>query len=139
MGGVAPARRGEVELRTEPALRRGISQVTLKIGEARGRESCKERQLICCEHVPVLLLPRRGEPLIAREAQLNQRKECALGDQESHHLTIVRNLTVAREEKSGKRKWPQRNFAHDHAPAATEEERVDLIEGGAIGAETEWR
>ena len=139
MGGVAPARRGEVELRTEPALRRGIPQVALKIGEARGRESCKERQLICCEHVPVLLLPRRGEPLIAREAQLNQRKECALGDQESHHLTIVRNLTVAREEECRKWKRPQRNFTHDHAPAATEEERVDLVKGGAVGAETEWR
>ena len=134
MGGVAPARRGEVELRTEPALRRGIPQVALKIGEARGRESCKERQLICCEHVPVLLLPRRGEPLIARKSQLHQRKECALGDQESHHLTIVRNSTVTGKKKVCEWEWPQRNFTHDHAPAATEEERVNLIKGGAVGA-----
>ena len=134
MGGVAPARRGEVELRTEPALRRGIDQVALKIGEARGRESCKERQLICCEHVPVLLLPRRGEPLIARKANLHERKECTFGHQEAHHLTIVRNFTVAREEECREGKRPQRNFTHDHAPAATEEERVNLIKGGAVGA-----
>jgi hypothetical protein len=139
LGGVAPARRGEIELRAEPALGWGIPQVAFEVGEAWCRESRKQRQLVRGEEVPVLLLPRRGEPLIARKPQLHQWKECALGDQESHHLTIVRNLTVAREEKSSKRKWPQRNFTHDHAPAATEEERVNLIKGGAIGAETEWR
>ena len=138
MGGVAPARRGEVELRTEPALRRGIAQVALKIGEARGREPRKERQLIRGKDVPILLIPRRGEPLVARKAQLHQRKECALGDQESHHLTIVRNFTVAREEECRKWKRPQRNFTHNHAPAATEEECVDLVKGGAVGTVTKW-
>ena len=126
-------------MRTSALLQWPCAKILLEVGEAWCRESRKERQLIRREEVPVLLLPRRGESLIAREAQLHQWKECALGDQESHHLTIVRDFTVTREEKSRKRKWPQRNFTHDHAPAATEEERVNLIKGGAIGTETEWR
>jgi hypothetical protein len=126
-------------LRTRDRLQWPCAKILLKVGKARARQFCHSRQLIRGKHVPVLLLPGGGESLVAREAQLHQWKECALGDQESHHLTIVRNLTVAREEKSRKRKWPQRNFTHDHAPAATEEERINLIKGGTTGAETEWR
>jgi hypothetical protein len=126
-------------LRTRAPLQWPCAKIPLEVGESWCRKPCKERQLISGEEVPVLLLPRCGESLVAREAQRYKRKERALGDQESHHLTIVRNLTVAREKKGCKRERSQRNLAHDHAPAAPEEERVNLIKGGAIGAETEWR
>jgi hypothetical protein len=126
-------------LRARAPLQWPCAKISLEVGESWCWKSCKERQLISGEEVPVLLLPCCGESLVAREAQRYKRKERALGDQESHHLTIVRDFTVARKEKSGKRKWPQRNFTHDHASAATEEHHINLIKGGTIGAETEWR
>jgi hypothetical protein len=124
---------------TRAPLKWSCAEISLEVGESWCRKSCKERQLISGEEVPVLLLPCCGESLVAREAQRYKWKERALSNQESHHLTIVRNLTVAREKKGRKRERSQRNFAHDHAPAAPEEERVNLIKGGAIGAEAEWR
>jgi hypothetical protein len=126
-------------LRARASLQWPCAKISLEVGESWCRKSCKERQLIGSEEVPVLLLPCCGESLVAREAQRYKRKERALGDQESHHLTIARHLVMATKKQLRKRNRSQRNLAHDHAPAAPEEERVNLIKGGAIGAETEWR
>ena len=92
----------------------------------------ESRQLIGCKEVPVPLLPRGGEPLIALDAHLRKSKERAICHQKSNHFLVGRHLGVTTEEECAEREWAELHFTHQETLPATEEQGIDLVKRCAI-------
>jgi hypothetical protein len=89
--------------------------------------------------VPVPLLPSGGEPLIALDAHLRESQERAICHQKSNHFLVGCHLCVTTEEECAERERAELHFTHQETLATTEEQDINLVERGAIGAVTQWR
>jgi len=136
---LSPSKRAEVELCTRLSLEWSRAKVALKVGEARSLTLRESRQLIGGKEVPVPLLPRGGEPLIALDAHLRKSKERAICHQKSNHFLIGGHLGVTAEEECAEREWTKLHFTHQKTLAATEEQDINLVKRGAVRAVTQWR
>jgi hypothetical protein len=129
--GNAPAHRAEVKLR-RISRRRFDAKMPLKIGEPRCRETGECSDSIGRQEVPVPRLPRGTQPLITREAELQQRYECWRKNEEPHDLAVARDECMTLQEQFTNGERASNDLAEEHSTTAAVEHRIYGVIGGAI-------
>jgi hypothetical protein len=89
--------------------------------------------------VPVPLLPRSGEPLVALDARLRESQERAIDYKKSNHFLVGSYLGVTTEEECAEREWTELHFTHQETLAAPEEQDINLVKRSTVRAVTQWR
>ena len=105
----------------------------LKISESRCCQTGECGNTVCSEKVPVSRLPCGTQPLISRQAQLQQWDERGRKNEKAHNLAIAGNQRVAPQQEFTNWERPHHNLTEEENTTAAEEHGIDGVVGVAIG------